>query len=124
MKKFNNYIITLIWFTNSLVCEVLNLLSKDHKIVRPILEWDYFGNLIFFVGVLEAVVGFWILSKIQPKVHAVIQVALITGINVFEFFFAPELLLWSQFNAFFVLLFVLFIYLNKSSHFKLTTLEN
>lgn len=124
MKIINNYIIALIWFVNGLICKVFNFVPRHAQIVEKILGFEYFGTIRLTIGILEILMGFWVLSRIQSRANAILQIFLIIVMNILEFFLAPELLLWGQFNAFFALIFVLFIYFNEFNIFKLNTSKN
>ncbi len=55
----------------------------------------------------------WILSGIKARLNAITQILVIATMNIMEFIFVPELLLWGRANSFFALLFILVIYYNE-----------
>ncbi|MGY6648541.1 DoxX-like family protein [Wenyingzhuangia sp. IMCC45574] len=121
MKQINNYFIASIWILNGLFCKIFNLVPRHSQIVKKILGYEHFLTLTTIIGCLEVVMAFWILSKIQSKLNAIAQIVIILIMNILEFFYAPELLLWGQLNAVFALIFVVFIYINEFNSFSINT---
>jgi uncharacterized membrane protein YphA (DoxX/SURF4 family) len=120
MHKVFNIIIALIWFTNGLLCKVLNLVPRHKQIVQSILQVNdaTASTLTILIGISEIVMAIWILSGIKSKLNAITQILIIAIMNALEFILAPDLLLWGKLNSVFALLLMLFIYYNE---FKLTT---
>jgi hypothetical protein len=52
----------------------------------------------------------WILTGIAPRLNAVAQIAIIAGMNMLEFYLAPDLLLFGRLNAVAAAAFVAVIY--------------
>ena len=117
MQKILIYFIALVWLVNGLVCKVLNLVPRHEQIVARILGDQYSRPLTLAIGVAEIGMAIWVLSGIQPKYNAILQMAIVAVMNLIEFVFAPDLLLWGRWNALFALIFILIIYY---SAFKLT----
>ncbi|WP_298339450.1 DoxX-like family protein [uncultured Algibacter sp.] len=117
MKNIINIIIALIWFINGLLCKVLNLVPRHQKIVSEITNSKYSRELTIAIGILEILMCFWILSKNQPRLNAIIQIIIIASMNILEFIMTPHLLMWGRLNSVFALLLILFIYLT-SFHFN------
>lgn len=113
MKKTLNIIIALIWFINGLFCKVLNLVPRHQSIVSEITSSQYSKELTITIGILEICMSLWILSKIQPKLNASIQIGIIALMNITELKMAPDLLLWGKYNSVFALILIMFIYLNN-----------
>ena len=113
MKNILNIFIALIWFINGLLCKVLNLVPRHQEIVSEITNSSYSKELTIIIGVLEILMCFWILSKIQPKLNAAIQIGIIALMNILELIIVPDLLLWGRYNSVFALLLILFIYLTN-----------
>lgn len=55
----------------------------------------------------------WILSGIRPRFNAIVQIVIVSAMNVLESLLAPDLLLWGRFNAFFAAMFVTIVYYNE-----------
>lgn len=117
MQKILTYFIALVWLVNGLVCKVLNLVPRHEQIVARILGDQYARPLTLAIGVAEIGMAIWVLSGIQPRYNAIFQMVIIAVMNLIEFVFAPDLLLWGRWNALFALIFILIIYY---SAFKLT----
>lgn len=107
------YLIAAVWFVNGLFCKVLGFVPRHEQIVARILGADYAGLLTLTIGVLEIGLAVWILSGIQSRLSARMQILLVVGMNVIEFAVAPDLLLWGKANAAFALAFVLLVYINE-----------
>ena len=118
MKKTLNIIIAFIWFINGLFCKVINLVPRHQDIVSEITSSVYSKELTITIGILEIFMSFWILSKIQPKLNAIIQIGIIILMNILEFIMTPHLLLWGRYNSVFALLLILFIYLTNFHLYK------
>lgn len=125
MKKvftIHNLLI-LIWLINGLFCKVLNLTPRHQDIVAEITHFEFSRELTITIGILEILMSLWVLSKIKPKLNAVMQIIIIAVMNILEYILVPQLLLWGRFNIIFALLLIIAIYvetfhLNKSSQTK------
>lgn len=113
MKNTLNIIIALIWFINGLLCKVLNLVPRHQEIVLEITNSAYSKELTIMIGILEILMCFWVLSRIQPKFNAIIQIIIIASMNILEFIMTPHLLLWGKLNSVLAFLLILFIYLTN-----------
>ncbi|MBB4805700.1 hypothetical protein HNP38_000972 [Chryseobacterium defluvii] len=116
MKKIHNllnYCIAGVWIINGLFCKMLNLVPRHEEIVARILGNNYSGILTVLIGLSEIVMALWILTGFKSGLNAIIQITVITAMNILEFILVPDLLLWGHFNSVFAFLFVLFIYFNE-----------
>jgi len=104
--------ISLVWFVNGLYCKVLNFVPRHHAIVTKILGQ---GTLVITkgIGILEILMGVWILSRIKSRFCSIIQIAVVAVMNILEFFLAPELLLFGRFNILWATLFILIVFMNE-----------
>lgn len=107
------YCIAMVWMANGLFCKVLNLVPRHEQIVARILGETYARPLTLAIGLAEIGMAIWVLSRIKPRLNAVIQMAVVATMNTLEFFMVPDLLLWGKLNAFFAFLFVLLIYYHE-----------
>ena len=105
-----NYLIAAVWLVNGLFCKVLNLVPRHQQIVARILGEDHARTFTFAIGVSETMMAIWIISRIWPRLNAVVQILVIATMNTLEFILVPDLLLWGRFNALFAFLFILLIY--------------
>jgi len=55
----------------------------------------------------------WIISGFKQKLSAVLQMLIIAGMNILEYFLAKDLLLWKGWNVLFAFMFIIVIYLNN-----------
>ena len=107
------YCIAMVWMANGLFCKVLNLVPRHEQIVARILGETYARPLTLAIGLAEIGMAIWVLSRIKPRLNAVLQMAVVAIMNTLEFFMVPDLLLWGKLNAFFAFLFVLLIYYHE-----------
>lgn len=107
-----NLAVASVWFLNGFGCKVLNLVPRHREIVARILGESHAGVLTPGIGILETLMAVWILSRIAPRFCALLQIGLVLVMNAIEFFLAPDLLLFGQFNAVFAVLFTTVVYIN------------
>ena len=108
-----NYFIAIVWIVNGFFCKMLNLVPRHQKIVERILGINHARFITILIGFAEIGIATWILSGAYSKLIAVIQIIVIGTMNIFEFFLAPDLLLWGKANAFYAFLFIALIYCNE-----------
>lgn len=104
--------ISFVWFSNGFFCKVLNLVPRHQQIVARILGAENAFVFTKIIGVLEIIMGFWVLSNYKSKWNALVQIVVVSTMNILEFILVPDLLLWGRFNIFFALIFVYFVYYN------------
>ena len=108
-----SYCIAAVWLINGLICKVFNFTPRHELIVARILGDEYARVLILIIGLAEIGMAFWVLSKIQRKLNAVIQISIVAVMNILEAILAPDLLLWGYGNAVFALLFIILVFYNE-----------
>jgi DoxX-like family len=108
-----NYFIAIIWLINGFFCKVLNLVPRHQQIVARILGNEFAPFLTKIIGFAEIGMVIWILSKFHTRLNAITQIVIIATMNLIEFFYANDLLLWGKLNALFAILFMLLIYANE-----------
>jgi len=113
IHKLLTYCIATVWIANGLFCKVLNLVPRHQQIVARILGSGYSRLLTIVIGCAEIFMAVWILSKINSRLSAIIQIAIVAIMNILEFILVPDLLLWGQLNALFACLFILVVYFNE-----------
>lgn len=113
--KILTYCIAIVWIVNGLFCKVLSLVPRHEEIVQKITNVDrpsaYF--LIFIIGISEILMAIWILSGYKSKQNSITQIIIVATMNILEFIFVPELLLWGKFNSLFAFIFILVVYFNE-----------
>lgn len=120
MHQLTSYLIALVWLANGLLCKVLQLVPRHEAIVARILGPGHAGTLALLIGLGEIGMAVWIVSGIQRRWCAMVQIALILSMNVLESWLAPDLLLWGRANALFAALFCLFIYYHTFRPWRLS----
>jgi len=109
---FFKYAIPLVWLTNGLFCKVLNLVPRHEEIVARILGDAFSQPLTILIGISEIAMAVWILLEIQQKLNTYTQIAIVITMNIIEFIFASDLLLWGRYNSLFAIIFTVIIFLN------------
>jgi DoxX-like family len=107
------YLIATIWLINGLFCKLLNLVPRHQQIVARFFGNEYAPLLTKIIGISEIFMAIWILSRIKTKLNAVTQIIIIAVMNMLEFLFAPDLLLWGRLNLLFAFILILVIYYNE-----------
>ena len=113
MNKLISFLIMTVWLINGFFCKILNFVPRHEAIVSRILGSDYSREATIVIGILEILMVFWILSKFKSRLNAQVQISVIILMNIIEFIYTPDLLLWGKFNILFALLFVVIIYINE-----------
>lgn len=113
LHKILTYLIAAVWLVNGLFCKVLNFVPRHEQIVGRILGSEYARPLTMLIGLAEIGMTIWILSRIKPKINAIFQMAIVAAMNILEFVFVPDLLLWGRGNALVAAAFILLIYFNE-----------
>lgn len=113
LHKLLTYFTALVWFINGFFCKLLNLVPRHELIVARTLGPQFAMPLTRIIGGLEVLMAVWILTRIMPRMNAIIQVMVIATMNAMEFMFVPDLLLWGKANAVFAFLFILVILYNE-----------
>ncbi|MCW3117943.1 MAG: hypothetical protein JWM28_2025 [Chitinophagaceae bacterium] len=111
--KILSYFIALVWLLNGIFCKVLNMVPRHREIVARILGENYADFFTKVIGVAEIFMFIWIVSKIKSTFCAITQIFIIILMNIIEFLFAPDLLLYGRMNLFLALLFASLIFYNE-----------
>ena len=109
-QKILTFIIATVWIMNGLICKVLNLVPRHQEIVERILGDTNSRIITIIIGAFEILMAIWILSNYKSKLNAIIQMAVVSIMNIIEFILVPDLLLWGKFNSLFALLFIILVY--------------
>ncbi|GAB3290712.1 hypothetical protein GCM10027348_08200 [Hymenobacter tenuis] len=110
LERVLRYSIAVVWLANGLMCKLLHLVPRHEAIVARILGPTYAAPLTRLIGLAEIGVALWVLSRRWVRLNAGLQIAVVATMNIIEYFLAPELLLWHQFNSVFAGLFMLVVY--------------
>lgn len=113
MRKTLNFLTSLVWIINGLYCKILNQVPRHTEIVSRLLSKDYARELTIVIGCSEILMSIWILTKIQSKWNAWTQISIVLIMNIIEFSFASDLLLWGKINIVFALIFCFVVYFNE-----------
>jgi uncharacterized membrane protein YphA (DoxX/SURF4 family) len=113
LHKTLTFLIALVWLANGLVCKVLNLVPRHEEIVARILGDENSRLFTILIGLSEIIMAIWVLTKFKSKLNAIAQIIIVATMNILEFIFVPELLLWGRFNIIFAFLFIGLVYYNE-----------
>ncbi|HYK47652.1 MAG TPA: DoxX-like family protein [Parafilimonas sp.] len=94
------------------MCKLLNLVPRHQLIVGRILGHRHAFLFTKIIGALEVLMSAWIVSGIFSPLCAIIQIAVITLMNVIEFVIASDLLLFRKGNIVIAMLLCAVIYIN------------
>ncbi|MCL9805218.1 DoxX-like family protein [Flavobacterium amniphilum] len=108
--KFPIFIIALVWICNGLFCKILNLVPRHQEIVSVFFGKEAAREMTLVIGFLEILMAVWIVSGIKSKWNTVTQIIIIGLMNILEFIFASDLLLWGKMNIIFACIFIIFLY--------------
>lgn len=106
-------LIAFVWFANGLFAKVLGFVPRHEQIVARILGDSYSDILIVMIGVGELFIAAWVLTGKFSRFAAVLQISLVLTMNVIEFVFARDLLLFGGLNAVFAIAFVSVVFINE-----------
>jgi uncharacterized membrane protein YphA (DoxX/SURF4 family) len=104
--------IAAVWLINGLFCKLLNMVPRHGEIVARFVGQDQARNMTILIGLGEILIAAWVFSNYKPRLNALVQIILVGTMNVLEFIFVPELLLWGRINSLFALIFIAIIYYN------------
>ncbi len=105
--------ISLVWLLNGLFCKILDFVPRHKMIVATMLGSNYASFLTKAIGAGEVLVFVWIVSGIKSRYCAIFQMVMVATMNIMEFMFVPQLLLFVSFNIVFAFLFIVIIYVNE-----------
>jgi len=110
------YSISAVWIVNGLYCKVLNFVPRHDQIVSRILDISISRPITISIGILEIIMGLWVLSRLKSNLNAIVQIVIVLVMNVLEFLLVPDLLLWGKLNICFAIVFITIVYF---ANFKL-----
>lgn len=110
IQKLLTLLIAIVWIVNGLFCKVLNLVPRHQVIVSRILGEEHAVLFTRAIGVAEIFMAVWILSAINSRLNAIIQIFIVIAMNLIELVLAPDLLLFGEANFILALLFIILIY--------------
>ena len=93
--------IAAVWIGFGLFAKVLGLVPRHEEIVGRILGEAWAGPITVAIGAGEVLLGLWVASAVWSRLCAIVQIALLAGMNLLEIALAPDLLLWGPLNGLF-----------------------
>ncbi len=112
-RKATTTLIATVWLINGFLCKVLNLVPRHQQIVARILGDDHAVLFTKTIGCLEILMAIWVLSQIKHRLCTIMQIVLITSMNIIEFALAPDLLLFGKGNIIVATVFIFFLIWNE-----------
>src|SRR5690554_138906 len=101
--------IASVWVANGLWAKILGNVPRHEAIVGRVLGEAFAPGLIVMIGVGELVIAAWVLSRFRTRICVAVQIALVLTMNVIEFVFARDLLLFGGLNFVFALGFAMLL---------------
>jgi uncharacterized membrane protein YphA (DoxX/SURF4 family) len=111
--KALTYSISIVWIVNGLFCKVLNFVPRHEQIVGRILSDQHSRLLTILIGLSEISIAIWILSAYKTRINAFAQMVIVATMNILEFIFVPDLLMWGKMNSICAFIFILIVYYNE-----------
>ena len=111
--KIINFLIAIVWLVNGLYCKLLNYVPRHEQIVARILGNEYAGIITKLIGVSEILMAIWIVTGKWPRINTVLQILLIAVMNIIEYSFVKDLLLWGGYNIIYAFALIVLIYCNE-----------
>lgn len=105
-------VIAAIWLVNGLYCKLLNGVPRHSEIVAVFVGDQWAQLFTVLIGLCEIALSLVILRNWRYHEVAVFQIVTILLMNVLEFIFAHELLLFGGVNIVFAILLCAFIFIN------------
>jgi uncharacterized membrane protein YphA (DoxX/SURF4 family) len=86
--------VAAVWFYEGVWCKLLNGQPRQVRVIEAVPRYGaHIGKkLLTLLGVVEAVIGVWVLTGIAPVVCAVVQTALLVTLNACGLLWARRLI--------------------------------
>ena len=113
MQKYHFHLtlfISAVWSASGLIAKILNRVPRHQEIVERILHLDNGRLVTILIGFAEIFLAVWVRSRLNIRLCAVCQIVIILAMNLIEFIYASDLLLWGKFNIVFAVLFCILVY--------------
>ena len=112
IQRLIDFALAGVWLVMGLYCKLLGQVPRHEAIVGDILGADTAVWLTPLIGIGEICLAVWIATGRHRKLTASIQILLVISMNILEFAFAVDHLLWGPLNMIFALLFCALVYWN------------
>ena len=106
---FATLFIAGVWIFHGLYSKVLAGIPRHRSIVAAILGERFADVAVILIGILEILLGLWILSGIRRRLNALLQSLALITMNTLEILFAREFLLSATGMVFLNLCFIALI---------------
>ncbi len=106
------FVIAMVWLINGLVCKMMNVVPRHQEIVSEILSTGIPRTITFLIGIAEVIMAIWILSGKYFKINIYTQISVIAAMNILEYIFVPDLLMFGKLNIVFAGVLIVTIYVN------------
>jgi len=84
--------IATLWLFHGIHSKIFNGIPRHRQIVAKILGAHHAKTATIFIGLLETLVGIWVLSDWQRPACALVQTLALVSMNALEICYARELL--------------------------------
>lgn len=113
IHKILTILISLVWLINGLYAKVLGFVPRHQEIVARILGGEISFIAVKVIGVLEICMFVWVISRKFSRLAAIVQIVIVMTMNILEYIFVPDLLLFGRMNIIIAIVFVSIIYVNE-----------
>jgi len=109
-QRVIDFLLAAVWLVMGLYCKLLGQVPRHEAIVGSILGDSIATWLTPMIGAGEVLLGIAIATGLYRKLLASIQILLVISMNIIEFNFAIDNLLWGPLNIIFALTFCFVVY--------------
>lgn len=102
--------IASVWIFHGLYSKILNGIPRHKMIVGEILGDTVAGVAVIVIGVLEILLGCWVLSGLRRRLNATVQTLALVSMNTLEILLAREFLISAGGMVFLNLCFITLIW--------------
>lgn len=85
-------VVGAVWIFHGLYSKLLDGIPRHRMIVARVLGEEFAEVATVVVGLLEVLLGLWVLSRMLPRTCAVVQTLALLAMNSLEIARAPDLL--------------------------------
>jgi hypothetical protein len=109
-QQIFHYLVAAVWLINGVWCKVLNQVPRHESIVKKLIAPVYYREFTIAIGISETLLALWLLSGLYRRFNYMLQIVLIVSMNMIEYIFAKELLLFGHYNLMIAIAFTICLY--------------
>lgn len=93
LQRIATILIAGVWIFHGLYSKILNGIPRHKMIVGEILGETFADAAVIVIGVLEILLGCWVLSRLRRRLNATVQTLALVSMNTLEILLAREFLI-------------------------------